>query len=610
MDNLRALGVSIVQRFEEMAQRHSDRLAVQDLERRLTYGELAGEARRVAAATAAAVRDRPGPVAVLAPLDASFPIAFLGVLAAGRAAVLLDPEHPAERNKRIAEHAGVAAAVTTETLMASAAELFASDTPILDLGQCGGQCGGLGADASGAAAPPGPGPDDLAYILYTSGSTGAPKGVAHTHANALNDTLGTTRICEVTVEDSTGLLYAAVMGSVRNALSALLNGAALHIMPAQRLGAEGLVREIRARGLTLLQTVPTLFRRIADAVPPGEPLDSVRIVRLIGDRSDWSDVELFRRAFRADTRFGIAIGSTECSSTYAGWFVDEALRTECSRPPVGRQMDDVEVAILDDDGEPVADGEVGEVVVSSRYLALGYWREPGLTASAFTTDPADPSVRIFATGDMCRRGPDGLIEFVGRKDQLVKLRGHRLEPAEVEAALRACPGVRDAAVVVRRTPDGRARALAAYVELEPEVKGLLSRHLLAMLSSKLPSFMVPSVIYVEPSLPRLLNYKLDRRSLAALDEQRASDHSTRNADPLLDRVARAFEAVVGCSGATGEDDLLSLGGDSLQAVQVVLEIERRLGVKVPDTVFRDSQDIAQLSAWIGSRADRRRGALA
>jgi amino acid adenylation domain-containing protein len=583
-----------------MARRHPDRFAVADLQRRYSYRELLAESDRIAAGLTAVLPETSGPIALLLPLDARFVIGFLGALAAGRPVILLDPDHPAERNTRIARHAGAIAAVVTADLVDQGRALFDPDTPMVELETCP-------ATVEGFRRPP-IGPDDLAYILYTSGSTGAPKGVVHNHRNALNDALRTTRICKITPDDITCLLYAGVIGTVRILFSALLNGAGLHVLPAQRLGAGPLAQEIRTRGVTILQAVPPIFRRAAETLPAGQRLDSVRIVRLIGDRSEWSDYDLFRRIVPEDARLGIAIGSTESSSTYASWFVDETTRGGGERLPVGTPMPGLDLVLADEAGEPVPDGEVGEAVVASRFLALGYWREPELTAKAFRTDPADPAVRIFPTGDLCRRRLDGLIEFVGRKDQMLKLRAHRIEPAEVEAGIRACAGVSDAAIVVRRAANGRARALAAYAELESGVSGLLPRHVMAMASRNLPRYMLPAVIYLG-ALPRLPNFKLDRPSLDRIDAARASDVSARAADPLLDKVASAFEAVVGYSGATPEDDLLSLGGDSLQAVTLILELEQRLGFPLPGAVFRRSRNIAALSAWFAAQGAGRAAAV-
>jgi amino acid adenylation domain-containing protein len=587
-----ALDGSIPDRFEAIARRHADRPAVADATASLSYRELLGQVERIGAAVAAAGEGRPGPVALLMRNGVAFPAALLGVMAAGRCVVPLDAEHPLERNRRIADHAGAALVVSAGELSASARRLFTGRMPVLDIGSL----------EAGTARPAvsRPGPKDLAYILYTSGSTGAPKGVCHTHRNGLHDTLTFTNSAHVTPEDRMVVFYSGVIGAVRRTFSALLNGACLHLLSPAALGAKGLADEIRARGITILYEIPTIFRRVAAAIEPGQRFESIRMVRLSGDRSEWSDYDLFRRAFPQGAFFGVNLGSTEVSSTIAHWCVDEAFRVPGGRLPVGRVMQGLSVQVVGDTGEPLGPGEVGEFVVTGRHIALGYWREEALTAERFSISPADPEERRFRTGDLGLLRPDGLLEFVGRKDQLIKLKGHRVEPAEVEGALRGCSGVADGAVVIRRSPDGRALSMIAYVELAPGVQGLLPRHVIAMLSRVLPRHMLPAMLHIVDSLPRLATFKVDRAALAALDAARDKDDVVRRRDPLLDEVALAFEAVLGVKGATPEDNLLSLGGDSLQAVDVMLEIQRRTGVEIPEEVFAESRTIGELTRWIVS----------
>lgn len=585
---------TINSRLDDWARKAPDRLTLRDLDGELTYADLAEAARQAAGALAGVLHGAGRPIALLAPLDRRFHLGLLGVLRAGHIALVLDPDHPDDRLRRIADHAGAAAVLTTRELEPRARAAFPSDLPLLTIEDAA--VSGLIPDGSG------PRPEDVAYILYTSGSTGAPKGVAHDHANALNDAAVSHRTCGITEADRGAVYYAGTMGTVRNSLCFLLAGGGLEVLPARTLGADRLVDEIRTRGVTIVQAVPTLLRRITAQALHGPPLPAVRLVRMIGERVHWSDLDLVRRAFGPKVQLQVSIGSTECSSTFAQWLVDDAVRTPSGRLPVGRPIPEVEVALLDDAGAPVADGEPGQVVVASRRLALGYWREPELTAEAFGVRAEDPEVRTFATGDICLRRPDGLLEYVGRMDRMLKIRGHRLEPGEVEAALRECSGLADGVVVVRRTGDGRPIALAAYAEAEPNVRGLLPRHVLAMLSRMLPAYMLPVSVQIGP-LPRLANFKPDRQALERLDAERVNDVSARSADPLLDAVATVFEGVVGCSGASGDDNLLSLGGDSLQAVEVILELQARLGVRIPKSVFGQSRTIAELALWI-----RRHGA--
>ena len=294
-------------------------------------------------------------------------------------------------------------------------------------------------------------PDDLAFIVYTSGSTGHPKGVCHSHRNLLHGVLLQTNALHVNAEDRIALVYSlAVIAGIREMMFALLNGAALHILPPNALQAEGLVREIEARGITVFRVVPVLLRRIAQVLGPDRRLDSVRIVTLASERVDWSDYDLFRRHFSPKAFLFLLFGSTECG-IFAHWFVDTRLRAAGSRLPVGRALPDVRVTIEADDGRPVGDGEVGEFVLASRYVALGYWREPDLTARAFTVDPDDSKVRIFKTGDVGRLRPDGLLEYLAAETRDQAARPSDRDRRDRVRAARPVAGVEDAAVVVRRT---------------------------------------------------------------------------------------------------------------------------------------------------------------
>jgi len=442
-----ALRGSISDRFEDIAARYADRVALSDLERTLTYAELAELVGKVAANLARELIDRDGPVAILMPHDARFPAAILSVLAAGRIHVPLDRSHPIERNRVIAEGAGAAAVLSVGETAKRAEALFPQHTPVLDFDRL--------ASAHGTPPPVAPrSADDVAQILYTSGSTGAPKGVYNSHRNCLHDILLLTNRTFLAHDDKVVLLYSpSVVGGLKQTLGALLNGAALHVFSPRQLQPAGLVREIRAREISVYGSVPALFREVMAALADQERLDTVRVARLGGDRVDWSDVDLLRRRCPRAALI-VSLGSTECSSHYAEWVVDDRLEPRGARLPVGRPMTDVSVEILDENGVPVGDGEVGEFVVSSRYFALGYWGAPGFSEASFAPTPDRPGFRTFRTGDMGRRRADGLLEFVGRRDQQIKLRGHRIEPAEIEAALRSCAGVREAAIVLRKDGDG------------------------------------------------------------------------------------------------------------------------------------------------------------
>ena len=570
-----------------------------DRERSLTYDELRAMAATITGKIAAAV-EQPGPVAILLANEARYAAAMLGVLAAGRAYVPLDAHHPLERNRQIARHSGAAAVVSAGSAADTASAMFAGALPVVDIDRPN--------DGEPMEWRVRARPDDIANITYTSGSTGRPKGVYQNQRGLLHDIMQSTNTLRLAPADRTIAFHSpSFLHGTRIIFGALLNGGSVHMLRPSEVGAIGVADAIRARRITVFRAVATLFTSVVATLAAGERLESLRLVYLGGDRVTWGDFDAFRRACRRDAAFGVHLSSTECSTVYLQWLVDERRRLSGGRLPIGRPLPDRAVGLVDEAGSEVGPGEIGEFAVTSRYVALGYWREPALSARAFTVDRDDPAVRTYRTGDLGRRRPDGLYEFIGRKDAQIKLHGHRIEPGEVEAALRSAPPVRDAAVVVRGNSEGVARSLVGYVELRPGTKGLLPRHLLAMAAPALPAAMVPAVIVISAELPRLANLKIDRARLAEIDAARA-DRPTDDADRLVREIVELFERVLNLSGATPDDSVATLGGNSLHKVEIALELERRFGIRTPVGWLSASQSIRDLATRLGQATGSRQDA--
>jgi amino acid adenylation domain-containing protein len=588
---------SIVERFDAVARLYPDRLALRDQTYSLTYAQLASLSQRIAA-TISAVAVAPGTVGVLLGHEARFPAAILGVLAAGRICVPLDADHPAERNGRIAAHSGVTLLIATEELVEKVRALFPAGLAVIDLD------GIDAADLPASVKPPAmrPRPDDIACVLYTSGSTGAPKGVFQNHRGLLHDVMESVRSTDMSCHDRTALFYPpSVIAGLLTMFTGLMSGATLEVLPPRIFGRTALAGQVKARAITELSLSPTLFRHLADSLAAGECFDDVRLLTLGGERVDWSDFDVFRRACPPQAKLRVHMGATECWTLHTEWKVDASVRAGCSRLPVGRSIPGRRVDIVGEDGKPVPDGEIGEVRVTSRHIALGYWRDAELTASAFTVDPDDPLQRQYRTGDMVRRRVDGLVEFVGRKDKQIKLHGYRIEPDEVEVALKACAGVAGAAVLVRNDAAGVPLALIGYVTPQAAEDRVTPDRLTALLRERVPPHMMPAEIVILDQLPWLPNFKIDRQRLAQIDAERLRERSSTQSSPLIDELIATFRQVTKAAGATPSDNVLSLGGDSLQALELMLEIGRRFQVVVPEQAQDPTRTIAQwaldISAW-------------
>src|ERR1043166_4933318 len=336
------LDESIVDRFEVTTRRYAARSAVADAVRCLTYGELARLVARIAAASAQGLDGRPGPVAILLPLNVDFPAAMLGALAAGRGYVPLDPDDPIVRNRLIAAQSSAAAVISAGERADSARMLF-PQLPVIDIDTIG--------DIALPEQVDSPAPDDLAFIIYTSGSTGVPKGVYQNHRNLLHIVMQMTDALGATEKDRViAVRSPSSISATKEILLALLNGATVHMVSPRELRPVGLISEMQRRNITILRMTPTLLRSIAQVPNSKQDLVAVRMVQLSAERVEWSDFDLFRRLFSPDARLSVLLNSTEADA--ACWLVDEAARATPGRLPVGCAIPDRCLTIVDDDGRP------------------------------------------------------------------------------------------------------------------------------------------------------------------------------------------------------------------------------------------------------------------
>jgi len=309
------------------------------------------------------------------------------------------------------------------------------------------------------------------------------------------------------------LLYScSVNGSIRGIFGALLNGAALYPLDIKEQGVSGLADLLIHEEITFYHSVPSVFRHFVGSLSGTENFRKLRLIRFGGERVLAQDVESYRKHFSDECLLYTGMGATETGHV-RHYLIDKSTAITGSVVPTGYAVEGKEVLLLDDDGREVPAGHAGEIVVRSRYLALGYWGHPELTQRSFQSDPGGGPDRIFRTGDLGRLHPDGCLEHLGRKDFQVKVRGYRIEVAEVETTLLGLPGVREVVVVARDWMPGENR-LVAYLVGHPALAPTAAE-LRVLLQDRLPTYMVPAVFMWLDALPLLPNGKLDRRALEA-----------------------------------------------------------------------------------------------
>ena len=570
-----ALDGSIPERFAAVARSFAGWPAVVDGSEVWTYERLD----RASDDLARSLSSEPGGrVALLVSHGAEMVTAVLGALKAGRTYVPLDPTWPRRRLAFMLADSG-AGAILCDPENAGLARTLAGDRlPVLDTRPTGEAEGDL----------PRVPPETPAYILYTSGSTGEPKGVAQSHRNVLHHIRAYTNGLRLTAEDRLGLLASySFDAAVMDLFGALLNGAALCPFDVRRLGTAPLPGWVREQGITVWHSTPTLYRRFLDEA--GESaFPSVRLVVLGGEKSVLQDLERFRGRFAAGAVFVNGLGPTE-STLALQWFATAEIELDRDTVPVGFPVVETEVTLLTPAGEQPAPYGVGEIGLRSRYLALGYWNRPDLTARSFVPDPEGGDRRLYRTGDLGRWLLGGALEFVGRADSQVKIRGQRVELGEVEARLSSVPGVREAVVLARE--EGAELRLVGYV-LAPMPP---AEELRRALREELPEAMVPSAFVEMPAWPLTPTGKVDRSALPSPEPVRSAEPARGSSSPIEELLIGMWAEVLGLETAGPDSDFFALGGHSLLATRLVSRVRRGFGVELPLRAVFESPTPAALA---------------
>lgn len=574
--------------IEHHAQLRGDAIAIDDGEEAISFSDLLRRAAGLAQALRA-LPDPNAPVGILLPMSTSYIVAITAALLAGRTYVPMDDRIPEKRNARIVDDAQLAAVIVEANAhpwIDPAVRRIAMPAP---------------EPASGPLPPPADRDGNyINAIFYTSGSTGAPKGVCQDERGLIEDICRYIDFVALTPDDRVSLFASpSISVSNRDIYPALIAGARLCILDFRRLGLAAAIAALKRHQLTVFRSVPGMFRLVFGSDNPAADAiaASVRLVRINGERVLPSDVDLFKRQFARGTQLGLDIGSTE-TKVYAAWLADHDTVFAGPLVPVGKAPPHQFLHLIDQFGAPVPDGDLGEIVVTSATMSVSYWRDPALTRDRFVPSRRFPGLTEFRTGDIGRFRSDGLLEYVGRRDRQCKIQGNTVHPGEIEGVIGACPGVEEAWVIARETRSG-AR-LIAYVAGDVGVGAIRD-----WCRERLATAMRPAEIAIGVALPRLEAGKIDLAELARMDAERAAREEAAAEtpelrDPLGAAVQHAWIETFDRAAFTLDRSFEESGGDSLKAMGMLLSLERRLGRFLPtdliDAATRPSDLVQRLAA--------------
>jgi amino acid adenylation domain-containing protein len=576
---------SIPARFEKIVRMYPDRIAVKSKNEQFTYSELDLAANRVAQAILVRCGETLEPVGLLFPKGVAFVVAMLAILKAGKISVPMDPALPQGQLSLMFNDMQGRLVLTNHAGLAMANSLAGQDQCI-NIDELGikpnEKCPSLSLS-----------PNTPAFIFYTTGSTGLPKGVIENHRNLLYHTMKDTNDFHICAEDR--LTFVASSG--RDVLRALLTGAGVHPIDIRQEGFAELGRRLMDDEITILNCVTSVFRNFAGTLAHHERFSHLRLIKVTGETLYKSDFELYQQHFSDECILVNRYGPNEAGHT-SQYLIDKEIIVTSRVVPVGYADADKEIQLVNESGNPVGFGQPGEIVVISRYLSPGYWRQPDRTQAVFRVTSLDDHMRAYHTGDRGTMSPDGCLTYLGRKDSQVKIRGNKVEMAAVEAALLNLETVREA-VVIAVEDDAGDKRLVAYV-VGRNVPGPTANELRTALAASLAEYMVPSTFVFLGKLPVIGIGKVDRRALPDPDKRRPELKIpfVASKNPVEEQLTSIWREILGLDQIGIHDNFFDLGGHSLTAMRVVSRVIKQFPLELPLQFFFQSPTIAEMAGVI------------
>lgn len=565
----------IHQRFEKQVLQRPDKIALEWQSGSYTYAELNRRANVLAHFFIRGLPMGLERIGILLPNNSETIVSMLGCMKAGKAYVPLDVNFPPERLAQMTSDCQPQAILCDSANCQLAMKIAPMNCRVINLQE---------ADFSEGIDNPNlkTDPMDLAYILYTSGTTGRPKGIAFVHRNLLHTKMCLTNELFYSPSDRVTWLHSPSFGSsIVDIYCALLNGGTMLPWDSKRQGFTGMAAWLKEKKATTFHWIPSALRQFSRTIPEGTIFDSVRISVMAGEPLTRREVDLHRKFFSPRSHLVNQVGTGE-SYNYYLYRMAHDTPLEGSNVPGGHPVSpERELLILDDQRKPLPRGQIGEIGIRSNYMSIGYWRDEALTRQKFVNVDGDPTP-VYLTGDLGQLDQDGCLTHLGRKDFQIKVRGIRIEPADIEHVLNSAPCVKEAAVWIAKNNQGEDQ-LVAYVVNAP---GKFDESMvIAHLSAKLPDYMVPRRLVILESLPMLPTGKVNRRALPNpfVDEGPSGNDANPSCHQVgrMERLASLYREVLGLPNVDVRKSFGDLGGDSLGAAVLAARIHSDFGVEIP-----------------------------